>query len=153
MSARSGWDEMSEQCADEPGGSQPIVAFCLIVLALASNMKQEMFLAPCNFGRARRRTNILTWTNSDRFAITIPNYFTRNVLARIVPGSKKKLFRMIPKMFHVKHFCPVDGQNLTTPKTSACLASCRIAKFYGSIGIGRRRYLEELSRRRKNLAM
>jgi hypothetical protein len=135
MSARSGWDEMSEQCADEPGGSQPIVAFCLIVLALASNMKQEMFL------------------HSDRFAITIPNYFTRNVLARIVPGSKKKLFRMIPKMFHVKHFCPVDGQNLTTPKTSACLASCRIAKFYGSIGIGRRRYLEELSRRRKNLAM
>jgi hypothetical protein len=32
---------------------------------------------------------------------------------------------MIPKMFHVKHFRPVDGQNLTTPKHLSRLPKVR----------------------------
>jgi hypothetical protein len=39
-----------------------------------------------------------------------------------------KVFRIIPKMLHVKHFCPVEAQNPTKALTSGELWMCRIAQ-------------------------
>jgi hypothetical protein len=39
------------------------------------------------------------------------------------------LFRMIPEMFHVKHFRPVPAQNLTRRKTAGALDEIRPAKI------------------------
>jgi hypothetical protein len=36
---------------------------------------------------------------------------------------------MILEMFHVKHFCPINAQNLTSPKKAASLGSRKIAQF------------------------
>jgi hypothetical protein len=43
-------------------------------------------------------------------------------------------FRIIPKMFHVKHFCPKAAQNLTRRHSRGCLASCKIAPEIGLLG-------------------
>jgi hypothetical protein len=50
--------------------------------------------------------------------------------------------RIIPKMFHVKHFCPVAEQNLTRAKTTAHLQGCTIDQFFSAIETGQRRRLD-----------
>jgi hypothetical protein len=47
----------------------------------------------------------------------------------------------LTKMFHVKHFCPIEAKNLTSLKTVARLRSCKIDRYFGAIRIGRRRRL------------
>jgi hypothetical protein len=45
--------------------------------------------------------------------------------------------RNLTKMFHVKHFCPVEAKILTNPKTAAYRCACKIDQYFGAIGIGR----------------
>jgi hypothetical protein len=42
---------------------------------------------------------------------------------------------MILEMFHVKHFCPVAAQNLTSAKTAPCRDYCNIARSFCAIQI------------------
>jgi hypothetical protein len=39
------------------------------------------------------------------------------------------VFRIILEMFHVKHFCPIEAQNLTRPKTTASSELVRSTDF------------------------
>jgi hypothetical protein len=48
------------------------------------------------------------------------------ITARLLHGT---LFRTIRKMFHVKHFCPIEAQNLTWRKTAGALDEVRPAKI------------------------
>jgi hypothetical protein len=45
------------------------------------------------------------------------------------------------KMFHVKHFGTIGAKNLTSLNTNAVPRSGMIDRFFGAIGIGRRRRL------------
>jgi hypothetical protein len=41
---------------------------------------------------------------------------------------------MIPEMFHVKHFCPIETENLTNPDTSRRLEPSGMAREFGKLG-------------------
>jgi hypothetical protein len=45
------------------------------------------------------------------------------------PGRHFEI-RIIPKMFHVKHFCPVEAQNLTRASTRICFILVGSRKFF-----------------------
>jgi hypothetical protein len=49
----------------------------------------------------------------------------------IFAGSlRNKFFRIIPKMFHVKHFCPIARKNPATAHTKdPCAAHPKVAKI------------------------
>ncbi len=49
------------------------------------------------------------------------------------------------KMFRVKHFGTIGAKNLTRPQTAGRLAICKINRFFGAIGINRRRRLDGLA--------
>jgi hypothetical protein len=48
------------------------------------------------------------------------------------------LFRIIPEMFHVKHFGKVTAQDLTRPQTKARLARSKTGELFGAIETKRR---------------
>jgi hypothetical protein len=53
---------------------------------------------------------------------------------------------MIPEMFHVKHFGPIVGKNLTTPRTAAPLRQSKTGQNFGAMGEGLQRRFYGLGR-------
>jgi hypothetical protein len=65
-------------------------------------------------------------------------------------------FRIIPKMFHVKHFGPIEAQNLTSSQTTPPFRDCKLARFFGAIGLwvaGLPRKTGSLSKRKSEVRL